>query len=526
MHDSDLHKVTIDSENIKVSLGDEVSNTGIFNIDEIDNKTVKVVITDPNGEDHVFTYNIDKANHANNFIVKFLSHDDISYGENSHSLATFGEFNALKDSVKDTIKNVNILDNQYILPEGLLRDLANLETVNISPSIDTLLSSAFNNLLNLKEINVDNSNKTFKSIDGNLYSKDGSTLIRYAIGKADTSFLIDKNIDSIDVNAFNLDINKSKLTTIRAYLKHKEALALAGIDVSALGPVIWLDANNKPFSYKVEGSDVWLSGSLEDINKTVITKITELEINSSNITIPPYTFDYAKKLEKIVIKGDGVTLGERAFNNCPNLLTVELGDGVEVIGNHAFYNCTKIETLILAPSVKKIEEGAFKLCTSIVKLVLHEGLEEIGKNAFQQCTTLKSITIPSSVRIIREGAFMHCWSVTELIIKDGVTTIESNAFSNFRSLETVDLPNTVKTIKSNTFAGGAAKVTSIVIPEGIETIETGAFSAFFNVKSATIPASLKTIGNNSLGFAYNCKYTVSPDSLYFTTNSNGGLISK
>ncbi len=55
----------------------------------------------------------------------------------------------------------------------------------------------------ITDINVSEDNKYFKSIDGNVYSKDGKTLIRYAPGKTNTSFTVPNGVTSIGSYAFD-----------------------------------------------------------------------------------------------------------------------------------------------------------------------------------------------------------------------------------------------------------------------------------------------------------------------------------
>lgn len=61
---------------------------------------------------------------------------------------------------------------------------------------------AFAGCTSLVIIEVDENNKNYKSIDGNLYSKNGASLLRYAIGKKDVSFTIPDHVTRIYKLAF------------------------------------------------------------------------------------------------------------------------------------------------------------------------------------------------------------------------------------------------------------------------------------------------------------------------------------
>jgi len=50
---------------------------------------------------------------------------------------------------------------------------------------------------------VDANNAYYKDIDGNLYTKDGKTLVQYAIGKTATTFTIPNSVTSIGDWAFD-----------------------------------------------------------------------------------------------------------------------------------------------------------------------------------------------------------------------------------------------------------------------------------------------------------------------------------
>jgi len=81
-------------------------------------------------------------------------------------------------------------------------DCSNLTSVVIPESILQLGESVFENCIRLESILVEESNQRYKSIEGNLYTKDGKTLIQYAIGKMDTSFVVPEGVEVIGDWAF------------------------------------------------------------------------------------------------------------------------------------------------------------------------------------------------------------------------------------------------------------------------------------------------------------------------------------
>ena len=99
-------------------------------------------------------------------------------------------------------------DNVTKIPAYLFYPYSNssyapkITSVTIGDSVTSIGSYAFRNCTSLTSITVDAGNTAFQSIDGNLYSKDGKTLIQYAIGKTATSFTIPDSVTSIDSYAF------------------------------------------------------------------------------------------------------------------------------------------------------------------------------------------------------------------------------------------------------------------------------------------------------------------------------------
>ena len=78
-----------------------------------------------------------------------------------------------------------------------------LSNIAIPDSVTSIAPSAFFGCRALISIEVATDNANYQSIDGNLYTKDGKTLIRYACGKPGTTFTVPETVASIGEHAFS-----------------------------------------------------------------------------------------------------------------------------------------------------------------------------------------------------------------------------------------------------------------------------------------------------------------------------------
>lgn len=81
-------------------------------------------------------------------------------------------------------------------------ECTNIANIVIHDSVTNISNLSLNNPIYLKNIFVDENNKDYKSIDGNLYTKDGKTLIQYAVGKEDEEFTIPDGVTRIKYLSF------------------------------------------------------------------------------------------------------------------------------------------------------------------------------------------------------------------------------------------------------------------------------------------------------------------------------------
>ena len=87
-----------------------------------------------------------------------------------------------------------------------------LTSVTIPSSVTSIGNQAFSFSDSLANISVDSNNAYYKSIDGNLYTKDGKTLVQYAVSKTDSKFSIPNNVTNICASAFANCISLTSIT--------------------------------------------------------------------------------------------------------------------------------------------------------------------------------------------------------------------------------------------------------------------------------------------------------------------------
>ena len=115
------------------------------------------------------------------------------------SVTTIGYF-AFEDC--SNLTSVTIGDSVTTIGDYAFLGCSSLTSVMIPNSVTTIGGSAFSGCSNLTSIVVDENNTAYQSINGNLYSKDGTVLMAYAIGKTDTSFAIPDSVTTIGLGAF------------------------------------------------------------------------------------------------------------------------------------------------------------------------------------------------------------------------------------------------------------------------------------------------------------------------------------
>ncbi len=134
---------------------------------------------------------------------------DWEYEVNSEGTTTITKYNG-SDSNVEIPEN---FDEKIVtsIDDYAFSDCINIETLTIPKSILEIEQHSFWTCTGLKTINVDSDNPNYSSLDGNLYNKDQTELIRYSPCKSDTSFTVPESVTRIGDFAFYKSLNLSEI---------------------------------------------------------------------------------------------------------------------------------------------------------------------------------------------------------------------------------------------------------------------------------------------------------------------------
>ena len=197
-----------------------------------------------------------------------------------------------------------------------------------------------------------------------------------------------------------------------------------------------------------------------------------------------------------------ISIGDEAFSDCDNLISITIPNGVKYIGRESFANCYKLRSITIPGSVIGINGSAFSNCFHL-ECINIDNLESWCKidftgGAFCQLREYKTATflhvkgkiesklqIPTTITEIKSYAFCGFY-VEAVIIPQSITSIGDYAFWG-TYLESITIPNSVKSIEKGAF--GRCNLNYVVFPKNVKLIDEGAFSFCNNMTYVTILGS-------------------------------------
>ena len=200
------------------------------------------------------------------------------------------------------------------------------------------------------------------------------------------------------------------------------------------------------------------------------TGIKSITIPVEIIGIESSAFQYSA-LETIIISNPYLTFGSYALANT-NINSITLPSNLNTLPSYLFDGCYKLTSISLPSSLTTIERNVFS-GTSISSLVIPSTVSTIKSYAFVNMTNLLTIDIQSTINNIEEYTFYGCSALSSFTIPSSVSTISTSSFEK-SGIESISLPISLTTIKNSAFKN--TKLTSLYIPSTIVSIESEAFA--------------------------------------------------
>ncbi len=307
----------------------------------------------------------------------------------------------------------------------------NLTSITIPASVTSIGSSAFFSCDNLASITVDSANANYCDINGVLFTKDTTTLIKYPAAKLDTSYVIPAGVTSVGSNAFLESTNLTSVTLPDGML------SIAGL---AFQNCYNLTSITIPASVTSIGSGAFvrcrsMTAITVDAGNANYCDIDGVLFTKDKTTL--HTYPAGKTANSYVIPAGVVSIGNNAFDNCTKLTSVTIPVSVTSIGNNAFYNCSNLTSITIPDSVISIGNSAFGYCSKLTSITIPDSVTSIGNSAFGYCSNLTSVTIPASVTSIGNYAFRGCSSLASVTVLNSDAVMGTDVFANCTALASI-----------------------------------------------------------------------------------------
>ncbi len=153
------------------------------------------------------------------------------------------------------------------------------------------------------------------------------------------------------------------------------------------------------------------------------------------------------------------------------------------VGRAAFYG-SAITSAVIPETVTEIGNLAFSNCENLVSVNIPKNVTSLGVETFGWCEKLEQITIPAAVTVMDVTTFSGCSGLTSITVEEGNTVFDSrdnckaiirtsgNLF--YRGCKNSTIPQSVTAIGMYAFYG-CSTLTSITIPKNITSIGTYVF---------------------------------------------------
>lgn len=257
-----------------------------------------------------------------------------------------------------------------------------LANITIPDSITYINDCAFVYCESLISINIDENNKNYSSVDGVLFNKIKTILIRCPEGKIAKNYAIPDSVVRLGESAFERCYSLGSVTVPGSV----QSIGKDAFDIHA----------NTKFYTESEAIKKSLNKSGHiDASKIVLGKGYYLDSNGK------YSVQYGTTINNLLKVADQ---SDFIFNSTSGIITGYNGKDSILI----------IPSVINGVPVKEIGEDAFKNNLKLASVTIPDSVTNIENCAFEGCSNLISVTIPLSVEVVHSDSFKWCSNLIDI----------------------------------------------------------------------------------------------------------------
>lgn len=206
-------------------------------------------------------------------------------------------------------------------------------------------------------------------------------------------------------------------------------------------------------------------------------------------------------------------VGDYAFRDCSEMISVAVPESVWHIGREAFSGCEGLKDIHISSlsswcemsfydvlddagdSPFRYADGLYLNGELITDLVVPDDVTEIGAHAFEGYEKLRRVVLNKNIDAIHKSAFFNCCNLTDIKLSENIYYIGAHAFDWTPWYENQPDGEVYTGKLLYKYKGEMPANTSIVIKDGTETICESAFDGCKGLTSISLPSSLKQIHN-------------------------------
>jgi len=251
-----------------------------------------------------------------------------------------------------SLSSVTIGDSVKSIGSEAFNACYSLTNVTIPKSVTNIASDSFTACINLNAITVDTLNSFYSSVDGVLFDKNVTALVRYPGGRAG-SYTIPSSVTNIGNSAFSSSTGLTSATI--------------------------------PSSVTSIGNDAFYDSSL-----------TSVVISDGITDIRSGTFYSCNNLTNVTIPNSVTNIGNSAFYNCSSITCVTIPDSVTSIDYGAFQFCFGLTNVTIGHNVTNIGGWAFGQCWNLTAVYFRGNVPSADSTIFYSDNNVTVYHLPGT----------------------------------------------------------------------------------------------------------------------------------